>query len=456
MKIKSKEDSAYSKAEDYLNTFINYENKAFVRKKELKPARTGKLLKNLNIPYQNLKAIHIAGTKGKGSVATFAAYMLASSGFRVGFYTSPHFEDFRERIKIIYGSGYMIRDSLISRRDVVRIVEQFKPCLKRLKTAKIAEKISFFEIYTAIAFKHFLDKKVDFAVIETGLGGRFDATNVINPAISIITHIGYDHVNILGTRIADIAFEKAGIIKPLVPAVISPQKKAALRVIEKKCSAMGSCGYFLGKHFGFDNVRFKKNSTMFNFWFGNVALNNLRIFLKGSHQVENACLAVASLCVLKDKGVIDKEINFKKGLKYSCIKGRFEIVKKNPLIIMDIAHNFSSFTALRKSLKLYFPDKKIIFIFSVCYDKEVKKMIKCIPYDKIIITSFNNPRCLPFEEIKRTCRLKNAPVAKDIKEALKMAYAYYNRECLILISGSFFLVAEANKIIENGIKPAKI
>jgi len=436
----------FKETKKYLDTFINYEKStSYVYKKDLKLKRVKFLFRVLQIPYGRLKAIHIAGTKGKGSSATFIAYILAKQGFRVGLYTSPHFIDLRERIRILKSNGKRVLNTMISRREVVRIVDIFKPYLEKMRFTEKFGKITFFEVYTALAFKYFLDKNLDYVVLEVGLGGRFDATNVVNPLISVITHIGYDHTQKLGKRIKDIAYEKAGIIKKKIAVVVSHQKKSALDVIYKKAKEMDSPLYVLNKDFYYHNIKLGRTYTHFDFTYRNFVLKDIRISLKGMHQIDNASLAIMAVYLItKDRN----KSAFKEALKEAYIEGRFEVVSRDPFVIVDIAHNPSSFMALRKNLDAYFPQKKIILIFAASSDKDVKKMLSLFDYDKLILTSFNNPRSFTPGEIISLAGVE-ADIACNLKSALKRAYTYYNKGCIIVISGSFFLVAEAKKIFKK-------
>jgi dihydrofolate synthase/folylpolyglutamate synthase len=447
----SHQETGFLKTKNYLDSFINYERlNSYPYKKSIKLERTKKLLEALNIPYRDLSVIHIAGTKGKGSTATFVAYILACSGFKVGLYTSPHFADFRERIKKLTRSqNHEVATSLISREDVVRIIERFRPRLEYLKSGEQLGKITFFEVYTALAFSYFIEKKLDFVILETGLGGRLDATNVVEPLISIITHIGYDHTHSLGNKLQEIAHEKAGIIKNNSLVVSSSQRKQALKEIIKSCRLKKSDLVILGRDFKFANTKINQDYARFDFKFNDTFLKGLKIRLRGVHQIENASLAVAALLLLKNKGVIKQNLNIKLGLKSSQIEGRFQIVNLKPLVVLDIAHNASSFSVLDKALKDYFPDKKIILIFAASRDKDIRKMLQCIDYDKIIITSFDNPRSLGAAEIKHKCRLKQAKLALNIKEALQVALRQYNSNSVIVVSGSFFIVAEAREMLKK-------
>ncbi|RKY30576.1 MAG: bifunctional folylpolyglutamate synthase/dihydrofolate synthase, partial [Candidatus Omnitrophota bacterium] len=334
--------STYKEIENYLDTFINYEKKIFFPyQKSLKLGRVRHLFQVLKIPYQELNVVHIAGTKGKGSVATFLAYLLAFSRYKIGLYTSPHFYNFRERIKVLEKINSQVKETLISKREVVTIVEKFKPYLESLRYSPQWGKLTFFEVYTALALYFFCQQNLDFTILEVGLGGRLDATNVVTPLVSVITHIGYDHTQKLGKRLKDIAYEKAGIIKEGIPVVSSWQRPAVLEVIKNRAKALNAPLYILGKEFNFSRARVKSNYTFFDFWFNKTKIPNLKIALKGLHQVENASLALATLLLLLKK----KEVKYptiKEALSTTSLEGRFEIVKTQPLIILDIAHNPSS------------------------------------------------------------------------------------------------------------------
>ena len=442
----------YQETVKYLDSFVNYENKAtFSYGRSLKLERVKVLFQSLDIPYKSLPVIHIAGTKGKGSTATFCANILAASGFAAGLYTSPHFFDFRERIKIVRNSQKQgLKNSCISKSQIVRIVKEIRPILEKLRFTKTLGKLTFFEVYTAIAFKYFIEKGVDAAVLETGLGGRCDATNVASPLACIITHIGYDHTDILGKKLADIAYEKAGIIKRAVPVVCSLQRRSVAEVIDKKCKLMNTDLFVLRKDFTVRNVRIKKRGSRFDFCFQQALLRNLKLPPRGRCQVENAALAIAAVWLLKNRDFAEREIKYNEGLSGSFLEGRFEIARRLPLVIMDIAHNPSSFESLRQNLKEYFPAKKIILIFAASRGKDIKGMLAKINHAQIIITRFRNSRAMFAEEIQEKGRIKNAFITADIKEALKLAGKLYNRNSLILISGSFFLVSEAKKILKTG------
>ena len=335
----------------YLDSFLNYEKKTTFSYRVFSLRKVKTLFERLDIAYERLPVIHVAGTKGKGSTSTFCADLLAASGFKTGLYTSPHFFDLRERIKILTSGG----SRLIDKKALLDIVNYIEPRLKKLKN-----KPTFFEIYTAIAVKYFLRQKVDFAVLETGMGGRLDATNIMTPRVCVISHIGYDHTDKLGKTLLNIAYEKAGIIKKGIPVVCASQKKSVMNVIKKKCKATKSPLYVYSGDFSAGRIRLNHRDTVFDFKFLDAAIKDLQISLRGKYQVENASLALAAVSLLRSK----RRIDFKKGIRDTFIEGRFEIVRKDPLTVVDIAHNPSSFSVLRENIKTYFPFRKVILIFA--------------------------------------------------------------------------------------------
>jgi len=439
----------YQRAKDYLDSFLDYEKISyFPYQHSFKLERMPILLKHLKISYQDLRAIHIAGTKGKGSTAHFLTFLLAGSGFKVGLFTSPHLFDFRERIQVAKSVKSKAQSSLISKKDLSKIVQDFSLDLKNLKIPKKLGQVTFFEVLTAVAFKYFLQKNVDFVILESGLGGRLDSTNVVKPLASIITHIGYDHTDKLGKKLAEIANEKAGIIKRNTPLICSPQRPSSLKVIKDKCRSRRARLFVLGRDFKAQNIRLSKKHTLFNFRFDGLTLKDLKTHLLGEHQVENASLALSTLSLLEREGIVKKRIDYRRGLRASYLPGRFEVVNKSPLTIIDIAHNASSFSALGRSLKRYFPGKKIILIFACSQDKDAKKMLKQIDYSYLILTSFNNPRSQDPLELKKIVGPGKVCLAKDIGEAWEKAGTKYKDEWIIVISGSLFLVSEAKKLLQ--------
>ena len=432
---------SYEIATSYIDSFVNYEHKKnYSYQKSFNLNKVKRFFKYLNLPYGELKVIHIAGTKGKGSTAHFCAYMLAASGLKVGLYTSPHLYDLRERIIILNKKKGKTTKSNISGNDFSKIISSFRKKMNKLK----GQRPTYFEVLTAIAFKYFLDKKCDIVVLETGMGGRLDATNVVKPLLSVITHIGYDHTDILGKTLSKIAKEKAGIIKKRTPVICAKQALAAEKVVTDFAKKQESPVFMYGKDFKVSNVKIKEDRSSFDFSSSNISLKDIFINLKGVHQVENASLALEAVSLIRESN----DSIFKKGLKNTKLEARFEVVCKKPLVVVDCAHNPDSFKVLANSLKTYFLKKKVILIFAASSDKDIKKMISSINYKYLILTKTLHPRAMDLKTMKKKLKVK-AVIAEDVKKALKEAINLYKKESIIVISGSVFLAAQAKNLFKN-------
>ncbi len=361
----------------------------------------------LNNPHIDFKSIHVAGTNGKGSVATKIAKALSLSGYKTALYTSPHITSYEERISV--------DGKLISKKDVKVLLKKIFKFRKKLKIY-----LSFFEITTLLAFLYFSKKKVDFAIIETGLGGRLDATNIITPILSIITSISLDHTNILGDTIDLIAFEKAGIIKPKIPVVIG--RKANVEPIIKKAKKSKSQLYISEK-----------------------------IKINAFYDDENASIALRALEVFSLKYPLKKSA-IKKALKIRP-QARFEIFKTfgPKAIIFDVAHNLDGFIELKKALKLFFPNKKVRVVFGFSKQKDTLSCLKLLKtFSSFIhVTEAKSFKSLPKEEIKKDLlkiNFKKYKIEKNISVAILNAknLAIKNKE-ILLICGSFYILDEIKK-----------
>ncbi len=292
---------SYKLAISYIDSFTNYENKSnYSYRKSFNLNKVKDFFKTLNIPYNQLKVIHIAGTKGKGSTAHFCAYMLAASGLKVGLYTSPHLYDLRERISILTKRKNKINRSNISKEDFSKIINSFKKKINKLKN----NKPTYFELLTALALQYFHDKKCDIVVLETGMGGRLDATNVVKPLLSVITHIGYDHTDILGNTLAKIAKEKAGIIKPRTAVICAQQDLKVKKIIEDTAKKQEAPVFIYGRDF-----KARKNKSYFDFSAPHISLKNIPLKFKGDHQIENASIALEAVSFIREAN----PLVFKKG-----------------------------------------------------------------------------------------------------------------------------------------------
>ncbi len=366
-------------------------------------------------PQNKLKLIHITGTKGKGSTAIFLSKLLQSAGYKAGLFTSPHLVDLRERIQI--------NQNPISKKSFVAVFNSLLPHINKIKP-------TFFEITAAMAFHYFAKKKVDYAVIEVGLGGRLDATNIIKPLVSVITRIDFDHMDILGNTITKIAREKAGIIKQSTPVITIPQPPEAMRIIRSYAKIKKAPLYVIPK--------------------SQIASQKLPPLVTGKHQKENFILALAACERLK---ISAKSIYFLLGSV--ILPARIETVSKNPLIIVDVSHNPVSIKALADTIKKEFEYDKLILILGLARDKEVDKILKTIlPIaDIIIFTKSDNPRLL--EPIEFIDYIKDfdlyIPVflEPDCRKTLRIARSLARKNDLILITGSFSLAGALYPTIKH-------
>jgi dihydrofolate synthase/folylpolyglutamate synthase len=477
----------YQQTIQYLDSFINYEKKsAYPYKESFKLERIQEFLKSIGNPQDYLKCIHIAGTKGKGSVCAFCAYILKEAGYKVGLYTSPHLSDVRERIRILRPSGHQspvtshhIEDfeGMISQSELVNLVKTLKPKIDDYAKKSPYGPLSFFEVYTALAFAYFKEKNVDLAVLETGLGGRLDATNAVDALICGITSISYDHMNKLGNTLTEIATEKAGVIKSKKsPAlrdlaldqnverekgrsqklivITAPQEDEVIKVIRQRCSEQDATLYEIGK-----DIIVEQTSS--NIDFQCFALNgtfgkhrDLKIKLQGKHQLINAALAVSlidGLVPLLQMKVPGEDI--KKGLYNTVWPGRFEIISRSPLVVLDGAHNDASIKALTQTLQESYPGKNITFILGISRDKDIKEICHALALvgNNFIMTRADNPRAFHPQDIQ-SCMGVFKPAASitltnTVKEALSLAKQKVERDGLIVVTGSLFIVAEARDLL---------
>ncbi len=419
----------------------------------------GRLMDVLGEPQKFFCSVHIAGTNGKGSTAAILASILKESGLTVGLFTSPHLISFTERIKI---------NSLpISEYDVMRLTSYIR---KRIKDTDINP--TFFEFVTAMAFYYFACEKVDLAVVETGMGGRLDATNILLPEASIVTNVGIDHREFLGKTVSHIAAEKAGILKPSIPVITAVTHPDALSVIKKTAEDIGSELFiydqdFKGslismddKHIEFDYLEHKTSAVYIGF---RRKYRNLSMPLSGEYQVYNASLAIKTCDVLAGKGFILSEDTLKRGLLKVNLEGRLEQVNETPPVIIDSAHNPEASRALADTVKTVFPAKKVILIAGIMKDKDIKGILKPLLQisDTVILTRSKGERPSPPEELKESVialakksRKGIMPdtllTAMNVAEAIKLAKTLWHKENIILVTGSFYITGEAKEILSPG------
>jgi dihydrofolate synthase / folylpolyglutamate synthase len=388
-----------------------------------------KLLACLGNPQDSYKTILIAGTNGKGSTAAMIYSILCSAGYKVGLYTSPHLVDVRERI--------VVNGKKIALNEFNRTIA----CVKN----KIEQPVTYFEFLTAVAFVYFQNRKIDIAVLEIGLGGRLDATNVCRPIVSVITNIAFDHTAYLGNTLESITCEKAGIIKKKGVCVTAAKQKKVLEILENLCRRRRAKFYCLGR-----DIRIKKqkdDSTAYEGLYRNV--KNLKITLKGDHQLPNAALALAAIELCEKKGFVVDDKAIYTGLKNTHWEGRMEILHDRPLFLLDGAHNPAGIDVLCRSLKKDFSFQRLILIFGVLVDKDYRRMLqKIAPLASIIIvTQIKTARAVPVNDIMEAVQKMGytAIITEDVNQAIKQALNMARKQDLICATGSFYLAGEVKQ-----------
>ncbi|MFA5144143.1 MAG: folylpolyglutamate synthase/dihydrofolate synthase family protein [Candidatus Omnitrophota bacterium] len=427
----------YTEALQYLDSFINYERRSnYDYKQSFKLERMKRLSEILDNPHRNFRSIHIAGTKGKGSTSAIVYSILKEAGYKTGLYTSPHLVSFRERIRI--------NDEFISEADLSRLLLKIKGGVE----AMADDRPTFFEVCTAVAYLYFSREKVDFAVFEVGLGGRLDATNVLEPLVTAITPISYEHTDKLGCTLGEIACEKAGIVKEKTPCVIAPQEDEALRAIIKVCEERSSKTILVGKDIKFNEIGFSDSMEIFSVTGTASGYQKLEMTLLGSHQVVNAATAIGVIESLRLKDIAVSDEAVRKGVRNAKWQGRLEVISRCPYVVLDGAQNRASAKALARAVKRIFKYGKLILVLGISKDKDIKGVAEeLLPIaDKVILTKAGvTGRAAEPEHIKKFVTRKDRDVylTGSVKEALGMARAFASPDDMILITGSLFVVGEA-------------
>lgn len=448
-----------TEAKRYLDSFIDYELKPSIPyAPSLKLERVFYLLKLIGNPHQQLKTIHVAGTKGKGSTCAFTAFILQAAGYKVGLYTSPHLHDERERIRILDSSSRLNHQDdffgKISEGKFCRLLGKIKPKIEAARLEKKFGSISFFEVYTALALCYFAEQKVDLAVLETGLGGRLDATNVTDSLVCAVTPISIEHTIQLGTTIKEIAAEKAAIIKEKNQVVvIAPQDPEAMAIIEERCRAVGARFFVVGKEILCQPLKCDIAKQTFEVQTQHYRYCDLSTHLLGRHQALNCAVAIGIVESLRSSGFNISPAAIKKGVENSIWPGRFEIIEHDPLIILDGAHNPGSCKVLASAIKDIFPKKKVTLILGISNDKD-RRGICCelnLISNKVILTKSCHPRAFDFTkaDAKDLFNHRDIILSESVKEAVDKALKETDREDIILVTGSFFTVGEARAICIN-------
>jgi len=421
-------ETAYNLALDYLYSFVDYSLKhaSELAKADFSLDRMFALMEALGNPQATYPIVHIAGTKGKGSVAALCASALTAAGYRTGLYTSPHLEDYVERIQV--------DGSPLTHEGLAALVDEVKPAVARIP------KLTTFEITTAIGFLAFARQNVDAAVIEVGLGGRLDATNVVTPRVSVITSLSMDHTAVLGDTLAKISGEKAGIIKEAVPVVSAPQKEEALEALLRVARERSAPVTLVGRDVTFEAQGASLDGQEFR-----IQDMEFKIPLLGSYQVLNAAVAYAAL---KQSGLNVSDAALQEGFSRVKWPARFEVARREPPVVFDSAHNEDSFARLRETLERHFPSRQVYLILGASEDKNLAGMLRVMKplIRELIVTRADHPRALEAGKIQSAADALEVPneAVTPVAAALTLALELSAKDgSIVLSAGSMFVTAEA-------------
>ncbi len=448
------------KARLFLDSFINYERQGLPQKTQSFSLQSIKeILKVLDNPQKKFLSIHVAGTKGKGSTCAFTAYILRELGLKVGLYTSPHLSDYTERIRILSPNEKSkqrknVFEGSITEKQLDKIAYKFFCKIKKTNLKKKQERFTFFEVYTALAFYFFAQEKVDVVVLETGLGGRLDATNIVDAKVCGITSISREHTKQLGSTLAKIAGEKAAIIKKETKSVVvAPQDKKVFDVIANRAKKQNVKMLSAPNDFSCKVLDAGPSGQKFELRGFNNKSYIFKTSILGKYQAVNASTAVMMVKGLFQLISKKDEDSIVRGVKNTVWPARFEIIKKNPYIIIDSAHNKNSAKNLAETIRAIFPKQKIILICAVSKDKDTRGIcaeLNNIAKD-IILTKANHPRAEFFslEKGRRLFPRKKISVIGNSKEALSLALKKAKKKDIILVAGSVFIAGEIRKCIKK-------
>jgi dihydrofolate synthase/folylpolyglutamate synthase len=454
----------HAAAIDFLMSRINYERVAVVPygERTLKLDRMRTLLHRLGNPDAGKPIVHVAGTKGKGSTSTLIAAILHAAGYDVGLYRSPHLERLEER--------FAVNGQTCSADELVGLVDRLRPVVEQMDEAADAsgdssQRPTFFELTTALALMHFADRQVDAIVLEVGLGGRLDSTNVCQPVVSVITSISLDHTRQLGDTTVKIAAEKGGIIKPGVPVLIGAMDSAPHQVLADMARQLGSRLIESGRDFDFayrPPHELDDHASAGRLDFASHAaddpfeLRDAELRLIGGHQAANAALALATIVELRRQGWLASTDAMRTGLAAASLPGRIEVVSRRPTVVLDVAHNVASIEALVETLRESFTCGRRMLVFAASRDKDVRGMLAALlpHFERIVVTQFlENPRAVPLDQLLRICRHEFARRGRTVddvnlqsraapSDAWRAAREWAGQDDLICITGSFFIAAE--------------
>jgi len=379
-------------------------------------------------PQWQFPTVHIGGTNGKGSTVAMVANILKTAGYKVGLFTSPHLHSVRERIQINFQS--------IPQPDFISILREIKNTL--------SIDLTYFEFLTLMAFLYFAQNKVDIGVIEVGLGGRLDATNLLLPKVSIVTNVHLDHQHWLGRSLKSIALEKGGIIKCNTPFITGVKQKNLISLLQKICEFKNAPFYQLGV-----DIKYRHGQHGFSYFGLKKHLSHIELGLKGKYQIENATLALGAIEILEGEGFEIKDEHIQKGLKSVSWPGRFEVISSSPQVILDVAHNPAGAMALKKNLSSY--NKNLVLVLGIMQDKNIKKIIKILaPLAQIVIvTSPQTPRATKAELLSNIAKnyCSHIKVIPSVHKAISSALCTATPKDLVVVTGSLYTVAEAREAL---------
>jgi dihydrofolate synthase/folylpolyglutamate synthase len=445
---------AYQGTLEYLYSFIDYSlTRGFRNQPGLFDLdRMREFMAYLGNPQQAYPILHVAGTKGKGSVCALCAGALQAAGYRVGLYTSPHLQDYAERIQI--------NRQPIPHADLIALVDEISPHLNQ------GTKLTTFEITTALAFLYFARQGATAVVAEVGLGGRLDATNIVTPLASVITSLSLDHMQILGNTLAEIAGEKAGIIKPGVPVVLAPQVEEARQVVEQIARQRGASMIQVGRDLLYSPLEHDLAGQTIYVWSGEDQPRydafrqgktgweplRLTIPLLGAHQAENAAVAYAVLQALARGGLSIDDGPIQRGFAQAVWPGRFEILQTQPPVVVDSAHNRDSAVKLRQALQDYFPGRRLVLVFGASEDKDIAGMFdELLPLvsDLIVTRSFHPRAADPQLLVEAARHNRQVSIIPAVEDALVEGLRRLGENNLLLVTGSIFIAAAARETWYN-------
>lgn len=405
--------------------------------------RMEEMLLRLDQPHHHIKAIHVAGTNGKGSTISYLQSILLEAGYKVGAFTSPYIIDYREQI--------MFNGEMIGIEDFIMLVNKMIPIVEEVEKLPCGAPTEF-EILTTMAFYYFGKvKEHDLFLVEVGLGGLEDCTNVITPLISIITSIGHDHHQILGNTIEEITVQKAGIIKKGIPTITAELKEEALNIIQKMAIKNESTLYKYNQNFTAIEIK-SMDHEHFNYTSSQNKFEQLEISMLGQHQIRNASCAIMAIEILTDTyGFKVTETGLKSGLKKAFREGRLEKIMTEPMILIDGAHNIEGIHSLIQTMNAHFNQQDITIVFSALKDKDVIEMVELLQNitKNIVMTTFEFPRAMSHEELIHTAQTLNVDYEIDFNEAIEKNVKKIQKNGILLLTGSLYFISDVRKYLVN-------